>query len=201
MFSLGQTVTFEIDGKRASSTIIGWKLNNNVGYVVTDFLSDQSVRPKGGDGVIMSMENKGSNYRAVLVFIDALPKTGMLFVLKGNDENTILMKSLRQVERFQCLIPAKLTGHDGEKIIITDISENGLSLKADAGTSLKPDTTMAVKFNAGGIGNVTDLNIQIIRANPDGGHIRFATKLVGASDENKRIIASYAEMCRKWDLN
>jgi hypothetical protein len=201
MFSIGQIVNCEIGGKKTTSTIIGWKLNNNVGYVVTDFFSQQVPPMKSGDAVIMSMENKGSNYRAVVVYTETLPKTGLLFVLKGDEENTILMKSLRLVERFQCLIPATIAEHDNEKFIITDISENGLSLQTKEYVVLPPDSSVTVAFNAGGVGNIANLSLKIIRSKTDGDQTRYATKFDAISQENKDILSMYADLCRDWTLN
>ncbi|MBI3794245.1 MAG: PilZ domain-containing protein [Nitrospinae bacterium] len=200
MFQIGKVVTFEITGKKPRAPIVGWKLTNNVGYLITDQLDDTSVQLRPGEVQIISLEEKGTFYRISVVFIDSLQKTGMLFVLKGDDDNAMMMKTLRQSERFQCVIPASVggTSTNGEVFVISDLSLTGISFQGMNATTITQESKIALTFNAGGLGEIKSQSVKVIRNLSDARRTKFAAHFEEMTETNKKILGMYLDLCRNW---
>ncbi len=210
MFEIGNDVFMEMDKKRTKTRLVAWKVRDGKGYLLVEppLVSGEFPPLRTGHGVVIRLENGGRIFNIPTVYIEPLKKTGLLMfsLLEGME-----VKPLRSEDRIRCVMPIALAGDMagngtikpvGEGMVF-DVSLGGLGFCSENALDLPPSGEVFLTFQPGGMGQVKNLKMKIIRINPIAHMYEYSGKFNITPDDqgdkdNVNILSAYLKFCNQW---
>jgi len=195
MLVVGHPIMLEYKGKRIKSFLRGWKVQKN-GYLLTDppGMEDARYDLQAGANIIVRMEGEGTIYGFITEFVASLDKTKLL-VLKLSED--IHEYSLRDTERYPCLIPVKIDSAESSiEGMICDISNNGVRLLTKE--PVHDTDSMLISFSLCGAGSIESQRIKVMRNSRVGRMHEYAGSFLGIRPNDKQKLEDYFNFYREW---
>lgn len=203
MFSIGQEMTIEVQGKGIKTLLQGWHQWRDEGYflIYPPSMHDIGQAPKPGSNIIVRYMSGGTVYGTATRFAVSLAKTNLWMLEFSGDVEEL---SLRSNERFYCLIPVRLTGSEKGKIeeigtgLICDISFSGAKIITKEPISLPESNMIQISILLSDAGAIEFQECEVVRKTVQIGYIEYAGMFVDMNEENKEKLQKFFEFCKTW---
>lgn len=212
MFEIDNEVALEAEGKKALCRLVAWKLRDKRGYLLTEPPLVKGGFPplRMGHRVMVRMESGGRRYGINTVFVELLKKTGLMMFTFLEDME---IRPMRAERRTECVIPVTVAGAAADngvspigKGIIIDVSGGGTAFYSRDALDLVPGNDAFISFRPGGMGEVKDLKMNILRTKLAGQLCEYSGKFeTEPGDEgcrnNLATLDNYLRFCDQWAKN
>lgn len=204
-FYVGQEITLELHKKPIRSFVRGCRIYRHEGYILCDFpeITDKKQVPKLGDVVIVNYKLKGKKCKTVMEFGPILHNTNLWMLMYLIEA---IEYAFRKHERYESLIPAKITYKTGLKIekigegLLDDISLNGARIITDKPLSLHSGNIINISFQLGDYGTIDYQNFKVIRKEYKNKIFEYSGNFINMKDKDQSKFNKFFEFCKEWKL-
>ncbi|MBI5636552.1 MAG: PilZ domain-containing protein [Nitrospinae bacterium] len=201
MLGLGKEATIEFARKSGQVMVRGWKTGEQ-GYLLAE-------KPRGplppltpGQGAVIRMEKKGVVYGMAVTYKEFLRKTELCLFTFQDD---VIARSLRDEDRFQCLLPATIRRADNQASalgsgMIVDLSKGGIRVVTRAPMHAEPGDMLSVSFYPGGIGFMDRQKMRLMRVSGFGSRFEYAAQFADMDKEHAKLLDAYFAFCKTWTV-